>query len=284
LKKAKADPAGAMADFNQAIALDPKESNAFANRGNLRKSQGDLTGATADYDHAIELSPKTSLFFFGRGVIKRAQGDLDAASADYNHAIELNPKNESAISALGNLKKARGDLDGAYADYVRAIEIAPTNGFPWFLRGILEQDQGQPDAALKDLRRSLEFEWKDKDYAAIRIWLVRAQMGDRDAANTELSAYLDNRKKGAPSDWQVKIARFLLGQISEPDFQAAAVSSDAVKDQGQHCEFWYYAGMKRLLAGDKSTAIADFHQCVATQKFDFVEYDSAHAELKKLGE
>ena len=42
--------------------------------------------------------------------------------------------------------------------------------------------------------------------------------------------------------------------------------------------------MKRLLSGDKKTAAAYFHKCLATEQKDFTEYQLAQSELKALGE
>jgi lipoprotein NlpI len=79
-----------------------------------------------------------------------------------------------------------------------------------------------------------------------------------------------------------KIARFLLDQISETEFLAGAVSSDVERDRAQHCEAWYYAGMKRLFAGDKKAAADCFDKCLGTQENTFDEYLLARAELKSL--
>ncbi len=83
--------------------------------------------------------------------------------------------------------------------------------------------------------------------------------------------------------WVVKVGAFLLGNVTEDDLMTAAASPDAAKDQGQHCEAWYYAGMKRLLAGDKKTAADDFNHSLATKQTRFTEYRLAEAELKVLG-
>ena len=77
--------------------------------------------------------------------------------------------------------------------------------------------------------------------------------------------------------------RFLLYQISESDLLVGATSPDVEKDRAQHCEAWYYAGMKRLLAGDKKTAADCFDKCLGTQENTFDEYMLAKAELKSLG-
>jgi len=83
--------------------------------------------------------------------------------------------------------------------------------------------------------------------------------------------------------WVAKIGAFLLGKLAEDDFIAASVVTDHDKDQGQHCEAWYYAGMKCLLSGDKKAAADDFGQCLDTKQAGFTEYILAKAELKALG-
>jgi lipoprotein NlpI len=75
----------------------------------------------------------------------------------------------------------------------------------------------------------------------------------------------------------------LAGQVTEADFLKAATSVDKAKDAEQHCEAYYFAGTKRLLDGDKATAQDYFEKCVATGVKNFTEYQSAVAELKRLG-
>ena len=53
---------------------------------------------------------------------------------------------------------------------------------------------------------------------------------------------------------------------------------------GRVCEAWFYAGMKRLAAGDKRTAIELFKKCLATDQKTFVEFGLAATELKMLGD
>jgi DNA-binding CsgD family transcriptional regulator len=55
------DLEGAIANYDQAIALEPNNSAAYYNRGNARRDQKDLEGAIADYDQAIALGPDRRL-------------------------------------------------------------------------------------------------------------------------------------------------------------------------------------------------------------------------------
>jgi tetratricopeptide (TPR) repeat protein len=78
----KGDWDGAIADYSEAILLNPQSAAAFNNRGNARADKGDLDGAIADYNEVIRLDPQFANAFYNRGVSRHAKGDLDGAIAD----------------------------------------------------------------------------------------------------------------------------------------------------------------------------------------------------------
>lgn len=88
----KGDLDRAIADYSEAIRLDPKDGKIFNDRGNTYNSKGDLDRAMADYNEAIRLDPKLSLPFWNRGVANLYAGSLAEAIADLSQASELDPK------------------------------------------------------------------------------------------------------------------------------------------------------------------------------------------------
>jgi len=308
----------AIADFDAAIKLDPTNADAYSGRGDIRQEKDDNDGAIADYSRVIELTPIAAYgAWVGRGDAKQAKGDNDGAIADYDRAIDLSPLDATAYHSRGDAKQAKGDNDGAIADYDRAVEFGSGDAAVYNGRGIAKQAKDDNDGAiadysraiqldadasyyynrgtanfakrdwthaLTDLRRSRELNQDDKD-SPVMVWIIQARGGDKAAADAELATDMEKQLSGEPDDWSSKIASFLLEKLSETDLLAAAANSrEADTKRDQTCDAWYYAGMKRLLAGDKSAAIDNFHNALATQATTENEYQFAGSELKALTE
>jgi tetratricopeptide (TPR) repeat protein len=273
-----------IADLNRAIQLNSNDAQAYNNRGNVKRAQGDLDGAIADYNRAIELDPNYAPPYQNRGFVKALKGDYEEAIADYDRAIQLDPKNAIAYAIRAAANASKGNLDGAIADYNQAIELNPKLADAYFNRGFARQLTADLEGALSDFLRYDELapDGKTHDYPQLYIWLIRARLGQTAMANQELSAYLDKRWDTSPADWISKIGDFLLDKISEADLFAAAASTDPKKERTQHCEAWYYSGMKYLLAGDKKTAADYFAKCSATQDPYSDAYTLAESELKAV--
>ena len=81
----------AIADYNEAIRLDPKSLFAYNNRGNAYRAKGDNDHAITDYNEAIRLDPKYAFAYCGRGLAERAQGHAVEGNADIAKGRQLNP-------------------------------------------------------------------------------------------------------------------------------------------------------------------------------------------------
>jgi tetratricopeptide (TPR) repeat protein len=76
----------------QSKEQNPKDlSTAFNNRGNGYYDKKDYDRAIADYSEALRLDPVFALAFYNRSCAYRDKGDNDRAIDDYIHAILLDP-------------------------------------------------------------------------------------------------------------------------------------------------------------------------------------------------
>jgi serine protease Do len=92
----------AIADFNRSLELDPKNSEAYFNRGVAYAYQEPTRGgsntldplkqAIEDYSLAIKANPGYADAYYNRGIAHLEQNDKPAAIADFNKAAELYQK------------------------------------------------------------------------------------------------------------------------------------------------------------------------------------------------
>ena len=98
---------------------------AFNNRGNGFRKNHDNDRALADYNQAIRLNPKLTIAYNGRGNAYNSKKDYDRALADYGMAIHLNPKYAFAYNGRGNVYNAKKDYDRSIADCSMSIKLDP---------------------------------------------------------------------------------------------------------------------------------------------------------------
>ena len=121
----------AIADYTKAIKIDPKDADAFYNRGISKNSIKDYYGAIEDYTKLIQINPKYSDAYFNRANTKDDIKDYYGAVADYTKVIEINPKDAEAFANRGITKESIGDMDGACSDWAKAARLGDTNSVEW---------------------------------------------------------------------------------------------------------------------------------------------------------
>jgi tetratricopeptide (TPR) repeat protein len=181
-KDNQGDYQGAISDYNQAIALNPKNYEVYNNRGLMKYEKlNDIKGALADYNQAISLNPKSSEPYNNRANLKADNpNDIRGALADYNQAISLNPKNSEAYNNRANLKKDKlNDIRGALADYNQAISLNPKNSAFHYNRANLKADNlNDIKGALADYNQAISFNPKDSETYNNRANLKKDKLND----------------------------------------------------------------------------------------------------------
>ncbi len=109
--------------------MEPALEGSFLNRGILYAKQANYKLAMADFDQAVKLEPDNAKSYDNRGHTRLLSGDNRGAIADYDRAVQLDPHNANAFYNLGAARYFAGDYQGAAGDWRRALEVAPP-GWP----------------------------------------------------------------------------------------------------------------------------------------------------------
>jgi len=114
--------AEARADFDRAIADDPRLPSAWTGRAAVRKDADDLAGALADYERAIELDPRHVGAICQRAMVRFAQGaEQEELFPEFDRALAILPDHAAALRNRAAVRDNTGDAAGAIEDYTRAL-------------------------------------------------------------------------------------------------------------------------------------------------------------------
>ena len=144
--RVKKDYDRAIADFSEAIRLDPKIAKAYNERGGAYYGKKDYDRAIADYSEAIRLNPKYAHAYSGRCWDRAIIGaDLQGALADCNESLRLQPNDSNTLNSRGLVQFKLKSFDLAIADYSAAIALNAKDADSLYGRGIARLKKG--DAA-----------------------------------------------------------------------------------------------------------------------------------------
>ncbi|MBP5974644.1 tetratricopeptide repeat protein [Brasilonema sp. CT11] len=183
----------ALEDVNKILQLSPKNANVYSNRGLLRYESGDKQAALADYNSAIQLDPKYASAYNNRGVLRYESGDKQAALADYNSAIQLDPKYAPAYTYRGILRKQSGDKQAALADFNSAIQLDPKNAKAYYHIGLIKYEQGDIQAAMRQFQTVINNSKLVQPQLALAVALYSKGEQERGLSMAQAALRLDKR-------------------------------------------------------------------------------------------
>ena len=146
----------AIADYTKAVDLQPDYARAYKNRGNVYEVKGEFDRAIANHTKAIELNPDDAYAYNNRGTAYYQKGAFDEAIADYDKAIELNPDSAGFYSNRGTAYHQKGAFDEAITDFDKVIELNPDDAGVYYNRGVVYGKKGEHDKAIADFDKVIE--------------------------------------------------------------------------------------------------------------------------------
>ncbi|MDX2522748.1 tetratricopeptide repeat protein [Streptomyces europaeiscabiei] len=239
--------------------LDTRRA-AFARalRGRALHRDGAHRSAVAEYDQALALDPGSATAWQGRAVARAHTGDYAAAVADLDRADALAPDDTTTLVLRGDYHRLLGDPDAAVADLDRAVALDPVRRSTWASRGAARHAQGSLDEALADLDRALEL---DGEYvwALVRRARVRRSRGEhgRQLADLHHAVALD------PDAPWVRCERGDALRAADRDEEALADYDRAIELDPLYASAYASRGVTRFRLGRHDEALTDLDAAVA---------------------
>lgn len=260
------DYKNALADFDEAIRLDPDQFESIGNRGVVRQLSGDYKGAIADYDSAIQHDKANENFRVDQ-IIRRANargkmGNHKGALADYKEALRLCTVYDfdlnQALQLLGDELARKADYEGAIANYNEVIRCEPNWGtYIYIVRGRARSNLGDHKGAIDDFSEAIQLDHTDAN-AFIARATVRGLLGDHPGviSDCEAAVRLDPEQKMAFLNRGV--AYYMLG---DPE-QAVRDFDEAIRLDPNYTIAFQSRGDARLAQGNIEGAIGDYDEAI----------------------
>ena len=236
---AKGDYSRAIADFSEAIQINPTLAEAnhgrlLRNRAVAYRNQGLYDKAISDCNRVIRLDPGFAKAHHDRALAYRAKRDYDTAIKDCVTAVRLTSADAgrqyrrdlaSIYRERGDARCDDGDYDKALADYNEALCLRPDWGIAYNQRGRVYGIIGKYDRAISDYTKSLEL---DTEYAHLYLFnraSARQKNGDYRGAIADLNAAIDRKPDYAKAYHERSRAHQKLGMESESAADSAKAKS-----------------------------------------------------------
>ncbi|MHC5594492.1 MAG: tetratricopeptide repeat protein [Nostoc sp.] len=161
-KADKKDYQGAIANYNQALKINPNNPDAYFRRGAAYNELKDYPTAFKDFEQVIRLTPKNAIAYAYRGFVRAQLKDYQGALADGEKALSLNDDPKSRTSAfayavLGVAHLGLNDYQKAIADVDQVIQRLPDNPDAYTARGLLHVEMKNYQLAIADYNQALSF-------------------------------------------------------------------------------------------------------------------------------
>jgi tetratricopeptide (TPR) repeat protein len=261
------DAEGALADFTQALALDPADYEARVGRGMARGKLDDPEGAMGDFSQAIEQAPERPDAYRSRAGFYEAREDLGLAEADLTRAIELDPDHAATLRWRGRIRAKRDDW-AAVEDLERVTQLTPDDPQVWLELANRYNHHAAYARALRAYDRVLELD-PNRPEALARRGQVRLATGQRTLAVRDLTRSLEQKRLA--STYLLRACAYQRLGRSE----RATEDADAAAALGyEHPDLYGVRGDAHLHAGRYREALAEFERALGV--------DARHSDSLEL--
>jgi tetratricopeptide (TPR) repeat protein len=271
------DYEGAIADYSQAIALNPKNSLYYDNRARAYNHQGRYKEAIADYSQAIKLRPKDADLYLRRAYTYANMGDKNRSIIDFQNAeSRMNPQSSNEYAGRGEIRysELKKYIEAA-SDYTKAIELDPGNNELYTSRAKIYVELKKDSLAIADYTQAI---YLNADAARSNYFergIIYHRLNDYSKAIADYNLAAPNQ---CVDGYSVMVCEQRgLAKIELGDNKGALFDFDQILDAGYSSSEYYYArGVARQNVGNKEGAEQDYQKALnnADNNISYDKYGS----------
>lgn len=243
-------------------AAEPTTAEEYSRRGATYASNHKLTEALADFDKAIALAPKESRYVYQRAMARFANGDRAGSFADLDRTISLSPDDADARLQRAQFRLRDGNEAGARED-VKAADsaLAPSSDKRLVMASLYDR-LGSPEAALPNFDSWLASHPEDSSRGIAlngRCWVRGLLNRDLDNAMDDCNAAL----RAMPRDASILDSRALI-RVRRGEWKQALADYDAALAINPRSAWsLYMRGLVEAKSGQDAQAKADRAAAIA---------------------
>jgi tetratricopeptide (TPR) repeat protein len=265
----KEDYDRALADFNQAIKIQPNRAFAYVNRAGIYGAKENYDLAIADCSQVIKLQPDFALAYMKRGIFYLFKGDRDRAIADLNQGIKLQPDLALAYASRGEIYYHKGDYNLAISDYNQVLKLKPDYFEIYNARALAYAKQGDYDQAIADYNQAIKLK-PDFALAYNNRGISYKNKGDYDRAIADY-----NQAIRLKPDYALAYHNRGNAYGKKGDYDRAIIDhNQAIKLEPDKASHYNDRGYTYALKGDYDRALADAKQALKLEPNSAGAYDT----------
>jgi len=148
--------------LDQTLAATPSDAQALLLRSTARFQTGDLEGGRKDLERSLSLDPRQRQAWLNRGALDLAEKRYDRALEAFQEGEKLDPAAPDNDINLGAVLLLKSDLNGASARFRRYLSAQPNSAEAHYLVASNYALAGYASLAVETLRRAVELDERSR--------------------------------------------------------------------------------------------------------------------------